>query len=205
MKKILLFAALMIGANNVSAQALSQGTILVDAYYGFPNLYKTILSSTYESLGDNYNVTGYGPVGVRGEYLMSEKVGVGIDFGMNSLGVSYDYTGSTMDTATQTYPTYSDEISTTKIGVMVTLNYHIVNTDKVDFYFVAGAGYKNRSWKYESTDPNYESTTVSGTLIPVAARIGIGTRFWFTDNIGANVDLGFGHSGLLNAGLSFKF
>ena len=52
----------MIGANNVSAQALSQGTILVDAYYGFPNLYKTILSSTYESLGDNYNVTGYGPL-----------------------------------------------------------------------------------------------------------------------------------------------
>ena len=24
---------------------------------------------------------------------MSEKVGIGIDFGMNSLGVSYDYTG----------------------------------------------------------------------------------------------------------------
>ena len=47
-----------------------------------------------------------------------------------------------MDTATQTYPTYSDEISTTKIGVMVTLNYHIANTDKVDFYFVAGVDTK---------------------------------------------------------------
>ena len=85
------------------------------------------------------------------------------------------------------------------------LSLKLFNSDKVDFYFVAGAGYKNRSWKYDSTDPDYESTTVSGTLIPVAARIGIGTRFWFTDNIGANVDLGFGHSGLLNAGLSFKF
>ena len=63
----------MIGANNVSAQALSQGTILVDAYYGFPNLYKTILSATYADLGDNYNVTGYGPVGVRGGVLNVRK------------------------------------------------------------------------------------------------------------------------------------
>ena len=58
MKKIILFAALMIGANNVSAQALSQGTILVDAYYGFPNLYKTILSATYADLGDNLRIHG---------------------------------------------------------------------------------------------------------------------------------------------------
>ena len=72
-------------------------------------------------------------------------------------------------------------------------------------YLIKDAGYKTRVWAYDSTDPDYESTSVSGSLIPVAARIGIGTRFWFTDNIGANVDLGFGHSGLLNAGLSFKF
>ena len=57
----------------------------------------------------------------------------------------------------------------------------------------------------ESTDPNYQTEEVSSTVIPVAARIGLGTRIFFTENIGANVGVGFGQGGILTAGLSFAF
>ena len=67
-----------------------------------------------------------------------------------------------------------------------------------------GAGYGNRSFTFKSTDPNYTEASVK-SLIPVASRIGVGLRYFFTDNIGANLALGFGQGGLLNAGISFKF
>jgi opacity protein-like surface antigen len=42
-------------------------------------------------------------------------------------------------------------------------------------------------------------------LIPVASRIGVGLRYFFTDNLGANLGLGFGQGGLINVGISAKF
>jgi hypothetical protein len=41
-------------------------------------------------------------------------------------------------------------------------------------------------------------------IIPVAMRVGVGMRYFFTKNIGANLGLGFGQGGIINAGLSFK-
>ena len=122
----------------------------------------------------------------------------GLDANGN-IDYNYDDNGQLIETM------FEDKISTTKIGFMATLNYHIINSDRIDFCFTAGAGYKNRSWKYESTDLAYESESVSSTLIPVAARIALNTRIFFTENIGANIGVGFGQGGILTAGLSFAF
>jgi opacity protein-like surface antigen len=215
MKKLLLVLTIIAGTTfSASAQALSQGSIVADVYYGFPNLYKTVLEAAYTDNGDDLSIGGYGPVGVRGEYLVSEKLGVGVDFMINNTNVKYSYMGYQTD-ANGNYVTddngalveenYEDKIATSKWGAMVTLNYHFINNDKLDFYFIAGAGYKNRTWSYESTDPNFINDEVSTTVIPVAARIGLGTRIFFTENIGANIGVGFGQGGILTAGLSFKF
>tara|TARA_B110000037_G_C16939346_1_gene432064 strand:- start:71 stop:733 length:663 start_codon:yes stop_codon:yes gene_type:complete len=218
MKKLLLGIIVIAGTSfSGSAQALSQGSIVADVYYGFPNLYKTTLEAAYIDSGEDFAVGGYGPVGVRGEYLLSEKLGIGVDFMINNTNVSYNYSGyeysgqdddgmwiyAVDDNGALIETTYEDKISTTKIGFMATLNYHIVNNDRIDFCFTAGAGYKNRSWKYESTDRAYESTSISSTLIPVAARIALNTRIFFTENIGANIGVGIGQGGILTAGLSF--
>ena len=97
----------------------------------------------------------------------------------------------------------TNKISTSKFGVIATMNYHFLDNDKVDAYGVFGIGYGNRSFKYESTDPDFTEATISG-LIPVASKIGVGMRYFFTDNIGANLALGFGQGGVINAGLSIK-
>ena len=220
MKKLLLVLTVIAGTNfSASAQALSQGSIVADAYYGFPNLYKVTLEATAPDDSENSSIGGYGPVGIRGEYLVSEKLGIGVDFMINNTSLSYEYSGYSnngldangnidynYDDNGQLIETmYEDKISTTKIGFMATLNYHIINNDRIDFCFTAGAGYKNRSWKYESTDLAYESESVSSTVIPVAARIALNTRIFFTENIGANIGVGFGQGGILTAGLSFAF
>ncbi len=192
----------MTTTSNLNAQVFEEGNVSIDLYYGFPNLYTTVFKTAYANSGTEQDIEigGIGPVGLRGEYLLTDKIGLGLDLGFNNSNISY--TEATTDNNGDPV-TYEYNYSTKKIGAMVTFNYHFIDNDQLDFYGVFGMGYGNRSFKFESTDPNYTEATVS-SLIPVASRLGIGMRYFFSDYIGANLALGFGQGGIINAGLSFK-
>jgi len=189
--------------NTASAQAVEEGNILVDVYYGFPNLYSTTFKAAYANGNgtSNVDISGLGPVGLRAEYLLTDKVGLGLDIGFNNTKLTFTETGYDNN---GNAAVYQYDYSTQKIGVMVTFNYHFIDNDNLDFYGIIGAGYGGRSFTFKSTDPNYVDADIKG-FIPIASRLGLGLRYFFTDNIGVNVGLGFGQGGLLNAGLSFKF
>lgn len=209
MKKLLFtaIAVLGLGATQANAQVNSEGTVLFDLYYGAPNLYKTVLkSAAVEDDTDGVNIGGTGPVGFRGEYLVADKIGVGIDVCYSSASVSWQDDSLVYEPVSATYlpRTYDYKVGTQKIGVMATINYHFVSHEKVDAYVMFGAGYKNRSFNFESDDPNYEGVTGSATLIPVAARIGVGMRYFFIPNVGLNLNLGFGQGSIINGGVSIK-
>jgi len=197
----LLTMVLFAQPNMASAQAVEEGNVLVDVYYGFPNLFTSFFKTTYANSGSEIDVKikGLGPIGLRGEYLVSDKIGVGLDIGFNNTKLTYSELNSSDN------KTYDYILKTQKIGAMVTFNYHFLeSSDNLDAYFMVGAGYGGRSYDFSSTDPNYSKQTIKG-VIPVASRIGVGMRYFFTDNIGANLAIGFGQGGLINGGLSFKF
>ena len=92
---------------------------------------------------------------------------------------------------------------------MARLNYHFVSTDVVDAYVGFGAGYKHKKTTFSSDDPVNGPTSIDGGLfdglIPVTARIALGARFFFTENIGVNMELGLGGGPLLSGGVALKF
>lgn len=212
MKKLILpFVALtmLFASTNSNAQVVQQGSIIVDGYYGFPNLYSSIFKAAYANSGSEIGLKfgSLGPVGIRGEYLLSDKVGLGLDLGMNSSSISYDEVSSVYNSTTMTYSdvSYNYKFATKKIGAIVTFNYHFIENDKLDAYFVIGMGYGKRTFTTSTTDPSYtDGGTIRG-LIPVASKIGVGMRYFFTENIGANLALGLGQGGLVNVGVSAKF
>jgi outer membrane protein W len=201
MKKLilpLLALTMMLAPTKTNAQALEQGNVIIDAYYGFPNLYSAIFKAAYESSNSTGLTLGsQGPLGIRAEYLISDKVGFGIDLGMNSSSISYSEADINNNI-------YDYKFTTRKIGAIFTFNYHFVENDKLDAYFVVGGGYGNRTFKFTSTDPNYIEESVE-SIIPISYKIGLGMRYFFTENIGANLALGLGQGGLVNAGISAKF
>jgi len=214
MKKILLVLTIIAGTTFSASAQIAQGSILVDTYYGFTNLPGALYNTNWEFessfWGDNgITKSGLGPIGIRAEYMTTDKLGVGIDFALNLNSASFD--GEYYDANTDTYQSFMTEGSSTKWGAMVTLNYHVVTNDVIDFYLMGGVGYKNRTSSLTTTNPNYTDEEFNNqaigltpeTAIPLAARLGLGLRVFFTDNIGANVGLGFGQGGILNAGLSF--
>jgi outer membrane protein W len=197
MKKLILpliALTMMLAPNKSNAQSIEAGKIIVDGYYGFPNLFTEVFKNAYSNAsGTGATFGSEGPLGIRAEYLISDKVGFGIDLGMNSTSISYSAN------------TYDYSFITRKIGAMVTFNYHFVESDKFDVYFVTGLGYGNRTIKITSTEPEYTEPTVDFSLVPVSVKIGVGLRYFFTEQIGVNLGLGVGQGGLVNVGISAKF
>ena len=107
-----IMGAFMMSANTASAQTMSEGNVAIDLYYGFPNLYTSALRTAYANSGseENIKVGGIGPLGLRVEYMLADKVGLGADFGFNNSSITYDYETTVLNPATSTYDpiTYTD-------------------------------------------------------------------------------------------------
>ncbi|MEY5000720.1 MAG: hypothetical protein RLZZ211_756 [Bacteroidota bacterium] len=189
------------------AQAVEEENIVIEAYYGFPNLYTSVFKTAYANSGTelDLNVGGTGPLGVRFEYLVTDKIGLGLDVGLSGSSISYNEMTTVFNTTTGNYDDviYNYDFSTRKFGALFCLNYHFLDNDEFDLYSTVGVGYSKRSFDFTSTDPSYEPASIS-SMIPVGFKAGLGMRYFFTDNIGANLNLGLGIGGLLNAGISVK-
>lgn len=212
MKKILLLAATFVLAATTNAQTpTEQGNVIIDPYIGFPNWANATLYDNENwidgSLVENYKVNG-GPIsyGGRVEYMLADNFGMGVDVNYEVSGYNYDDTRSVYDSVNMTYvdTKYNYDYKSKKLRVMARLNYHFVQNERVDAYSGFAAGYKNVSRVFSSTDPTaFEDE--SGELFPISFRLAVGTRVYFTDNIGAMLELGIFGGSILQFGLSAKF
>jgi len=185
-------------ATNSNAQGLERGNMVIDAFYGGPNLFKTFMKTSYTyTTSTNIKAGGIGPVGARFEYLMSEKIGVGGEVHYAGAFVSYD------DTYLGTQ--YSYKVSVPRLRIMASLHYYLVNSDNFNLYWMLRAGYGSFSVKYDGGDPTFGGSSFSvSTPVPIAFRTGFGFRVFFTENIGIHTEIGFAGGGLLQGGLSIK-
>ncbi len=215
MKKTLLTIVGIIAiATNLFGQANIQGNIIVDPYYGFPNFGKSFYKSIENSSStSNYKATGMGPAGIRAEYMVSDKVGVGLDFIYNSNRISYtdtqhDTTWTSVSTYTVATTTNNAERLMQRIRLQARFNFHFdISNPNLDGYFGVGVGTNNRFRKYwlNGVEVNdvYTSALSNLTLIPVSLRICTGLRYYFNPNVGMNMEMGLGGP-LLSAGVSVK-
>lgn len=206
MKKILLIAAVFMTGATAFGQAAEQGNVIIDPYYGFPNFGKNLSDQASEGL-ENVNVTGYGPTGMRIEYMLADQFGIGVDAIFNGFGVEgsgTDTTGYNPDSSPIT-ETYTARATMNRIRIQARFNYHFdISSPDLDVYMGLGAGTNIRNYKYYENDVEQTDQSLSGSLIPVSLRVAAGMRYYFTDNIGLNAELGLGGP-VISAGLSFKF
>jgi hypothetical protein len=147
--------------------------------------------------------------------MIADKVGVGADINYEVSGFSFDYIDYQYDASGDViyvngdpqYTSYTDKYTAKKLRAMFRLNYHFFQSDKVDVYTGFAAGYKSVNREFTTTPSNPMSTNESfnQALIPISGRLAIGTKIYFTQNIGAHVELGVFGGGLIQFGLSAKF
>lgn len=203
MRKLILTIAVLITSLtsfNSNAQSVKKGDVLVDTYYGVVNLFNLAFKGTLGSVASNASSSSIDHLGVRGEYMLIDKFGIGLDIDFNKVDVSY----STITTVNLNNVVYTYNIGSQNIRSSASFNYHFADSDKLDAYLGLGAGYNYRSYTSSSTEAGY-SYSASGAITPIAFKLALGMRYFFTDNLGANLAMGIGQGGLVNGGLSFKF
>ncbi len=200
---------LVLSMGNSFGQGVSQGNVIIDAYYGFPNFGKSFLKAVEDanSGATNFKAGGIGPAGLRVEYMIADRIGLGVDVIYNSNSSSFTSIDSIYNGNTGATETNSLEYKMQRVRAQLRFNYHFnITNPALDSYIGVGAGTNNR---FRSTLENGVDITDNDglsdfTLVPFSLRIAAGLRYYFTDNIGLNTEIGLGGP-LVSAGLSIKF
>jgi hypothetical protein len=177
-------------------RCVSEGSFVMDAYYGFITLAGPLLRLIGAASGAETSILG--PIGLRGEYMVSNVVGLGGDLQFNRYSLSWT------ETIYGIYGvpyTYSYKINWTRIRAMARVAFHFAVSRAVDPYFAISGGLRIESFSTETNDPDY-NVGIAG--VAPAIRLALGTRFFFTPNIGAFLELGVFGGGLFHVGLSAK-
>ena len=209
MKKLLTIITAALLSSTLNAQSpVTTGNVIIDPYIGFPQSNTT---RTEPTGAVNYKLNGgLLSFGGRAEYMIAENFGVGIDVNYVKSGSNYDLNDTLYSFNTQMYDSlvsYNWDYTAQKTRIMARLNYHFVQNDRVDAYVGFGAGYKSvkRNWTIEDPNGSSDGLDQEKALIPIAVRVAVGTRIYFTENIGAMLELGVGGGGILQFGISAKF
>lgn len=191
------FVAVLLGAfsaTTANAQAFGEGTMVFSVGYGFPNLNKSIFNAY--NIEDNFTVKGMGPLHAKFEYGISEKIGIGLSMNHVSASVGFD----DFDDIDQ--KTYNYKLAWNNTKINARLNFHFANTDKLDVYWGFGFGYGFGSYKWTTTDPDFNDNKLE-VLIPIGFESTIGARYYVTDNIGIYSEVGFAKS-IVQFGLAVR-
>ena len=168
------------------AQSFEQGASQISVGYGAVNFTQAMVKDYGDILGTNQKFSSLGPIFLKYEYGVSEKVGFGLNIAYVSASSSYDDMGYN--------ETYSVDWWGASFNARV--NRHFGSSDKFDPYIGFGMGYKIANW-------SYSDSSSSDALIPLGLEATFGARYMFTPNIGIFSEVGLA-KGVLQGGLNIK-
>lgn len=154
---------------------------------GYSQAYKNGDKLLNVGIGLNSYYTGGTPFGASFEVGITDQISVGGN--LDYLSTSYDFGGKF-----------------TAIYVGGRGSYHVnellkIDNDKIDLYGGVGLGYRSFSWKDTYSGASLGSAYGSGVYF----GLHIGGKYYFSDNIGAFVELGAIGSTNARIGVAFKF
>ena len=213
-KTLLIIAVTVIGlTTNLTAQdnCIEKGKFIVDAYYGYPYVAGEWVKSTYNSTTNNTNiesVRNLNHIGGKLEYMISDNIGIGLEYTYASVKAKYKEENTTMNSFGSSVTTINHyTVQLYKQRILGRINFHFATTKQLDPYATIGFGYKVSLLK--SNNPN-DAESISAfnknfsNLLPVAIRFGVGLRYFITPNFGLNVEAGVGGPSV-QGGVTVKF
>jgi len=179
------------------AKAFGEGKLTLSLGYGAGSggILKAILK-TYESEA-GYNFTSLGPIHFRGEYGLTDKMGLVLSVNHNSWQANWTHTDSSAVGVI-----YQDEFKRSVTSILARFNFHFGITDHVDPYFGVGAGYRLVNYAFKSTDPAYNISWTSPLNLGFETTLGV--RYFFTESFGIYGEIGLAQS-FVQGGLAFTF
>lgn len=215
MKK-LITALFVVVSTITSAQNDLSGKVIIEPVIGIPNagrMYGAFLDDILFSDNVGFKITG-SPVqyGGRLEYVALPKVGVAFEVNYEKAGFERTFFDYNYNPSSGLYEDTVITWSQTKIRFLGRFMFHFGNNEKVDWYTGAGIGYSHEVHENPENEPYIEDYTfaffpklIDRITGPFSARIFLGMRLMFSDNIGLITEFGIGGGSPLTVGLSARF
>jgi len=206
MKKIIPLVVALFLAGSATSQSssncISKGKNIVNLYYGV-NVWAGVYKAAAATDAIDLKVKSLGPVGLVYEHLVTDKIGIGAEFGYSSILMTYRDPGINLTTGLA--EDFEAEWKFTTIRAMFRANFHFAESENFDAYGLVSAGYRGTTFSFKTNDPSYDEANVTFRgFIPFGIKPGLGFRYFFTGNIGINCELAAG-TPLIAGGLSLKF
>jgi len=203
-KLILLTTCILLIGTYAKGQAFEKGKNYFSVGIGTGNFSQAFIRAAVEGSAENVKFIGTGPLFVKYERGVEEKIGFGINIAYMSNAVNYQ------ETNTDSVPyNYDAKLKCTTFSVLARVNFHLGDHEKLDPYIGIGLGYRSVNWSYTDNDRN--SNTNAADLgfdafpsFPLGADLTFGLRYLFTQNIGLYSEVGMA-KGVIQGGLQFKF
>jgi hypothetical protein len=201
MKKGIIILSLFLITFSSTAQVYESGTSILSAGYGFP----TVLSLRLISVdAADREISSQGPIYLRGEYLASDLISVGIQLAYAKTQVDYsiEYTD-----ANSQLQQGREGCDITNFGVYAEMNFYWLRSGRMALYSGLGAGYNYFNYTEYSDDPNFSSPfgQLIGNAIPLGAQLTmVGAKVNLADGFGVYSNFGFGKS-IIEIGLCYGF
>jgi len=195
---------------SANAQVFESSKHYVSIGYGYGSSAQTMLRTTTPALTDDVDIKAsfLGPVFLKYEYGIKDNYGIGINVAHTSGTINYNFNSIYTSDSSALLKEKGKWSSTT---FLLRFNYHFAKGDRIDPYIGMGVGYRKDSWKVESNDPDPERDYLSSPSTSIlvfsqkyAIDMTIGSRFMFTEKIGAYVEVGISKA-VIQGGLTAKF
>ncbi len=191
MKK-LLFLSLIVSlfALNVNAQSEDYKST-ISAYVGY-SLTGTIVKAADDALGSDVTVTGIPAIQVAYDFGITKWFSLGLAGSYQTFNFDipeYSYLDANLNEVTEAADARFNRMT---FGIRPL--FHYANTGKLDMYSGLRVHLINRGVNINSTDENFTAEDLSiteGTRFGVGI-VAYGVRYYFTDNIGAGLEIMWG-------------
>jgi hypothetical protein len=212
----LLAACFLMMQNDVSAQVVNQGMdediplavnkgdVLITGFASYPNWGRYLANVAINSSEvDNPSTGGFAPLGAQVEFMLSDIFGFTIDGIFNQWNANWDTDGFDVNGDPIVY---NNSVTVNRTRIMVGLNYHLddIKNEQLNLYGGFALGFNDRRINLNVEDQNFSSFWGSAIDLPLAGRARLGMRYFLTESIGLNLELGVGGP-ILRGGLTFKF
>lgn len=171
-------------------QAFEKGTKVISVGYGFGNMNKALFSAYSGNTG--YTYKGMGPLFGKFEIGVSDKIGLGVN--VAHIGAKMTWQEGSSDA----------NLDWRNTSVMARMNIHFLKSEKVDFFWGTGLGYRFGKWDYSNSDPSLDGDFAFNTVIPVAWETTVGLRYFFIENVGIYTEAGIAKAPI-QFGLNARF
>jgi outer membrane protein W len=196
-----LFLALLMTAFVFNAQAQkSEGTSVATVGLGY-SLFNNIIKAALET-DEDIDVKSVPTIALTFDHSLTDNFSIGLAAAYQSISAEFINTYNDENSVSQTE---LSKFTSTRINIAIRPLFHYGNSDKLDMYSGLRVGYLIRNVTVESDDPNADlSEEFDGNRFALGL-VPFGIRYFFTDNLGINMDLQIGTPYVVSGGVAFQF